>query len=83
MQNIKTVIGFPYLQVAEVPLDSVPREVVELATAFFRKFRWATLSNFARTLVDAVFNDIPDSASTATQEVNVSSASCCSPTTMI
>lgn len=56
-----------------MPLDSVPREVLEQAIAFYREFNLPILYNFARTLVDAVFNGNPDPATSAPQETNVRS----------
>ena len=61
------------MQAAEVPLDSVPAAVVEASLAFYRGYDIAVLSSFAGTLVEAAFNDIPDSAAAVPPKANVRS----------
>jgi hypothetical protein len=60
------------MQAADVPLESVSSEVVKRALTFFRQFDLPTLSAFARTLVDAVFSTIPDSAAIVPPKAKVS-----------
>ncbi|EIE26377.1 hypothetical protein COCSUDRAFT_32152, partial [Coccomyxa subellipsoidea C-169] len=61
----------PIQKAAEVPLDSVPAAVVEASLAFYRGYDIAVLSSFAGTLVEAAFNDIPDSAAAVPPKANV------------
>ena len=86
MDSCRTSIQQVYLlslQVAEVPLDSLSMGVVEQAIAFYKEFKLPVLYTFARTLVDAVFNDIPDSTRSAAQGPNVRSETVCVPTSAI
>ncbi|BDA41059.1 hypothetical protein COCOBI_01-7140 [Coccomyxa sp. Obi] len=67
----KTLQEQPLQKVADMPLDSVPREVVEQAMAFYKEFSLPILHNFWRTLVDAMFDDLPESPTFPAQEPNV------------